>query len=487
MTPFLLTRLSAAVYGILPLVNSCTSFLVLASGGIQASVGRYFTYHLYQKNTDTANKYVNTAFFLMLLILGIALLPLLLIAFFFPTLFNIPKGYETQSRIVMFLLGSTLYVDMLSNPFSIGFYATQRFDLRAIIFGFRQLLQAVLVVVLFLLISNNIVIVAGSTFFTTLISCSLMLYISKRLVPSLRCSFTLFDKSKLPDIASYSIWTLVGQVAWLLILNTDYMIINKFLGPGAVTDYSLAARWNETLRSIITAAVAVIMPLATSLQAKGLLTEVRELVTRSLRIVIIILMAPCLLLCLFSRELLLVWVGQNFTHVSLLFWPCVFPLIWILIELPLRYILNALGIVKWPALGGLFAALLNLVMSISFVTAFKMGAFGVALATSISFTLYSLAFLPYYTFRKINIKTRDILVHFGYPTIASVPMILLALSVKRLIHIQSWLSLCVAVGTCVAVYACTAFYVALTPRERRQISLAIMSFPLVKKLCAVLQ
>lgn len=481
MTPFLLSRLSPAVYGIIPLVNSCTSFLVLASGGIQASIARYFTFHLSKGNTATANQYVNTAFFLMAIILGIALLPLLLISLYFPSLFNIPTGYESQSRVVMLLLGSTLYLDMLSNPFSIGFYSTQRFDLRAIIFCFRQLLHAFLVVALFLLLRHDIVFVAGSTFFTTFVSSMLMLYFSMRLVPTLRFSPKFFDRSKLSDIASYSTWTLVGQVAWLLILNTDYMIINKFLGSAAVTDYSLAARWNETIRGIITAAVAVIMPLATSLQAKGLLAELRGLVTRSLRIVIVMLMAPCFLLCIFSKDLLLVWVGKDFTQVSLLFWPSVLPLIWILIELPLRYILNALGIVKGPALGGLIAAIINLLLSVSFVTIFKMGSFGVAMATAVSLTIYSVIFLPYYTYKEIKIRISEILVHFWSPMISSIPMILVAFSIKKLIHIQSWLGLCLAVGTCVVVYGCTAFYVALTAGERKQVSSAILSFPLVKK------
>jgi len=481
MTPFLLTRLGAAAYSILPLVNSCTSFLVLASGGIQGSVGRYFTLHLANNENYTANQYVNTAFFLMALVLGIAFVPLLAVSYLFPTFLQVPIGYEHKSQIVMLLMGANLYVDMLSNPFSIGFYSKQRFELRAIILCLKQLLHVLLVVSLFIFVASDILMVASSMIFTTSVASFFMIYFSKRMVPTLRCSPKFFDKSKLSDIGSYSFWILLSQVSWLIILNTDYIIINKFVGPAAVASYSLVARWNETIRATMMSAVAVITPLATELQAKDRNSQICTLLVRSVRLSIILLMAPSILLCVFGKELLLVWVGPDYLEASSLFWPVVLPLSWILLELPLRYILNGLGMVKYPALAGLGSAILNLILSLVLVATFNMGAMGVALASAISLTLLNLVFMPFYVSSTLKIKPITLLRQFFGPVIASSPMIALALLLKHFYSVTNWPSLIISVSACVVVYIISAYSFVLTLPEKQHVISACSSIILWAK------
>ena len=145
MTPFLLHRLGAEVYAIIPLINSCVAYLILASGGIQSSIGRFATLNIAKGEFEEANKYINT---------GI------------PSILTIPAEHEFEAQIVMFLLGSNLILGLLLSPFTTGNYVRQRFDLTNYIQIAAQLLQTLIIIFSFIYVDANIIFIASATLFT---------------------------------------------------------------------------------------------------------------------------------------------------------------------------------------------------------------------------------------------------------------------------------------------------------------------------------
>ena len=469
MTPFLLSRLGKEVYGILPLVNSLVAFLVLASGGIQGAVGRYATFYLSKENNETANRFINTAFFLLAGIMGLMLLPFLVCVFFLPVLLNLPAGHEFEAQLVFFILGINLLIGILFSPLTIGLYFKQRFDVKNGITVIGQLFYLALVIAAFHFFRPNIVYVSLSMLVNTVVTNVFFIWTSVKLVPSIRISFTLFDREKLKEIAGFSFWVIIIQATTLIFLNTDYIIINKFLGSASVTNYSLPARFNEMLRNIITAAITVVTPLCTQLEAKGAFDTIRMIFERGQRIVLFIVIPASFLLCIFSRELLVTWVGSEFAHLSMLFWVVLLPQILILAAMPCNVILGGMGKVKVVGIVNSISAVLNIGLSILFVWGLNYGIMGVALATSLVLSLKNFLFLPVYTSHVIKAPYMNYYNAFFRPLMAAVPMVALAFYLHSSFDIIGWFELLYTSGICTAVFCIAAYVLAFDDSDKEDL------------------
>ncbi|MCG8532014.1 MAG: oligosaccharide flippase family protein, partial [Desulfovibrionales bacterium] len=383
MTPYLLSHLGQEVYGILPIVNSLVAFLVLASGGIQSAVSRYATLNISKDLGAVANAYINTAFWVLVGIFSLVLIPFVVGVTFLPHILTLPVGHEVQAQWVFLILGLNILVSVAFSPFAVGIYARQRFEFSNLISIGGQLLFVGFVLVCFHFFGASIILVALGIFINTLVSSLASMAVSLRLVPTLEFSISHFDRSLLKDIISYGFWTLIIQASVLIFLNTDYLIINQCIGPTAVTHYSLASRFNEMSRAVITAAVTVVTPACTQLEARGDFETLRGIFIRGVRLVVLMVIPPAVLLSVFSLPLLTVWVGGVYGTVAPLFWIILLPQVFILAAMPCNSILVGLGRVKWVGIANGVGALANILLSLTFVLVYDWGAWGVALATSL--------------------------------------------------------------------------------------------------------
>ena len=481
MTPFLLTRLGPEVYGIMPLVNSCIAFVILASGGIQNSVGRYFTLHLAKKEYEEANRYASTAFVLLAGITALAFAPFVFFAWSFPNLLEVPAGHEMEARIVVLLLGINVFVPIVFSPHTIGLYARQRFDLKNLVSLLTQILYVVAVIGTFIYIEANIVYLAAATLFSNILATVLQARLSKRLVPTLKVSRKLFDRSKLKEVGAYSFWIFVTQINVLLFLNTDYIIINKFLGSADVTGYSLAARWNEMIRSVVIAAVGVLTPLITELEANQNYERIRSVMTRGLRLVFVLVTPPAVLLTLFSKELLTAWVGAEYVNVAPVFWASILPLIIILSAMPAQSVLTGMGKVKWVAIVNLFSATANVLLSIAFIVFLELGIVGVALGSSIALVFKNVFFIPFYAGRVVGLPARRYFKEFIRPLIGLIPMCCMAIYLQSHFSLYGWMRLLSASALCAALYALTAYFLIFNAEDKNDVKAILRRFFHIKQ------
>lgn len=481
MTPFLLSRLGPEVYGIMPLVNSCIAFVILASGGIHNSVGRYFTLHLAKKEYEEANRYASTAFVLLTTITALVLIPFAFFVINFPNLLEVPAGHEMEARIVVMLLGVNVFVPVIFCPYTIGLYAQQRFDLKNLVSLFTQILYVFIVIGTFIYVEANIIYLAAATLFANVVAITLQARLSKKLVPTLEVSRRLFDRSKLKQVGAYGFWVFVTQINVLLLLNTDYIIINKFLGSASVTGYSLAARWNEMIRSIVMAAVGVLTPLVTELEANENFDQIRALLTRALRLVLVLVTPPAVLLTLFSKELLITWVGYEYINVSPVFWVAILPLIIILSAMPAQSVLTGMGRVKWVAIVNLFSACANLLLSIAFIVFLKMGIVGVALGSTIALIFKNVIFIPLYVGKVIDLPVHHYFKEFIRPIIGLIPMGGMAMYLQSQFSLHGWINLLSASALCTVLYALTAYFLIFNVDDKKDTKALIKKLFYIKR------
>ncbi|WP_153305971.1 oligosaccharide flippase family protein [Desulfogranum mediterraneum] len=466
LTPFLISRLGNDVYGLMPLVNSITAYIALISVGIQSAVGRYVTMSIAQEDYQEANRYLNTGFFMIGGLVLLAVVPFLLIVFYFPSLFNVPPGLEVKSQWVMFCVGLNFIINILFSPFTVAFWAKQRFDLENLISVIGQMVHVVFIVMLFLVLTEDILVVAVAVLFSGVLSTFLRVVVSKRLYRQLSISYRFFDKEKVARLMSFGGWMFITSVSVIVLINTDYIIINNLIDSTSVTDYSLAKRWEDMVRSVITSAFGVLVPVATHLGVAGDYSQLVKICLKGTRITLALTLLPTFLLAIFSRELLVTWVGPGYEHLVPLFCIALLPMFFEMGSLPGGVILRGLGQVKVPAMVSLGVAVTNIFLSIYFIR-IGWGIAGVAFATVLVLFVKNTLFVTWYTSHILSCSVVTIYAEYFRPLCAAVPMVGLALFLKYSFDCTGWPGLVLANIPCVLLFLIVVYYYVLDSDDRQ--------------------
>ena len=97
-TPYLISHLGVAAYGLIPLATSLTAYINVIGSALNASVSRYLTVDIQKGQPDVANHTFNTAFWGSIFV-SLTLIPILLLFVkFVPTVVTIPDMAEHKVK-----------------------------------------------------------------------------------------------------------------------------------------------------------------------------------------------------------------------------------------------------------------------------------------------------------------------------------------------------------------------------------------------------
>ena len=149
MTPYLIGKLGVALFGLIPLANSVTSYLSLLTLSLNGAVGRFLSIDLQKGDLHSANRTFNTSL-LGVLAIALVLLPLLAIfSFLVPRIFHIPSGETRSAQFLFFFILLSFLITQIGAGFSVSSWAKSRFDLRNRILIFSNVLRLVVIVSFF--------------------------------------------------------------------------------------------------------------------------------------------------------------------------------------------------------------------------------------------------------------------------------------------------------------------------------------------------
>ncbi len=173
------------------------------------------------------------------------------------------------------------------------------------------------------------------------------------------------------------------QIANIVVFNSDNLVITHFLGADKVTPYSVAWR----LVTYATLLQQLVMPAAWPALSdafhRGDADWVRATYRSLTRKSLVVVSACAVMLGLFGRTLVRLWVGRAAVPDWTLLWLMAFWAILVSVTSNQALLLAAVGRLRLETLLALGAATVNLVLSIVLVQ--RLGAQGVILATILSF------------------------------------------------------------------------------------------------------
>jgi O-antigen/teichoic acid export membrane protein len=322
LVPLTINYLDIEQYGIWMTLLSIMSWVAFFDIGLGNGLRNKLAEAVAVNDIKLAKTYVSTAY---IAISFIALVFFVILLFILPftnwnKIFNTSSVSNAEFSRVVFVVGFFFLFNFVLSLCNQMFYAYQEASLPTLR---SVLLNLLALIAIYILIhySSGSLLYLGICYGLSMVLSNLVLifYFFKKhstVIPSKK----YIDLSKIKEIASLGVKFFIIQMAVLVIFATDNMIITQVLGPEQVTPYNVVFK----LFSIITIGHGIIVaPLwsaYTEAYAKGDIKWIRNTL-KKLNMLMIPIIIFVLILIIFARDIINIWVGPHikFPYLLVLF------------------------------------------------------------------------------------------------------------------------------------------------------------------------
>lgn len=396
LTPFVLHGIGRELYGISAAAGSVLEYLWLLRGGLGTGMRRYVTIHYHAGDRELARRYYAAGFWwaslLRLAVVGIGIGVARLLCEFMkvePTMLTDAVG----GLILIFLSAGAMDVGAI---FEVPIYVTGHTSRISVVRIVGAFLRVGFVVPAFLLFVPSLRVYAGAALLAEIASTVLIALVAARgkVVPAILPRPEFGSREVRNALFAFSGLGVLSQVASILYLATDNLLIGGIYGPGRVTEYSLGTRWAPMIQGFLWAGVSALTPLLTQMEARGDLQRTRDVVLRASRITTAIAVPMCLVPCVLGDVFLARWVGAEYAHCVQYMMAMLIPL---LIGMPLEptwMAMMARGQIGRIAVGDVAAALTKPAIGLVLALPLGMGPMGFALGNAAAILFKNLLLRP---------------------------------------------------------------------------------------------
>lgn len=389
--PVLLDYLGAEYYGIWVTIFALLNAAYFMDLGISLGLKNKLTESLAKNDLLGARTYISTAYFSIIIISIILLFFIIAIISFLDlqTIFNTSIS-EKELKITILISAVLVIISVVLNIYKSLLHAFQKAAKVELAMAIYQVLIFLQILLLPNFLNQPLLIIAliyGFTNISVAIIFSLLFFKkNKQLTPSL----TYFKQEKIKNILGLGAKFFMIQLALIIILTTDNIIITYLIGPEETATYSIISKVYQPFIIISTFIFSPLWTLYTKAYFDQDFLWIKK-TFKKLNLIFILLIFTIILLYFNFDWILRLWIPKplEFSK-SLLIGLSFFVLAKIYSDIYLTF-LNGIGIINLQMWLFLLGALINIPLSVLFVKYFNLGTTGVILATSICISILTIA------------------------------------------------------------------------------------------------
>lgn len=404
LPPYIINKLGVEAYGLIPLANSISSYAVIISISINGSIARYLIIDIEKNNIQDANKTFNSALWGLSAILLLITPILILVAFNIQNLINVPFSIISDANFLFLFVFLSFIISNFTSLLNTSPYINNRLDLINATNLTQSTIRLISIISIFALLSISLASVGIASIIAAIIALIISFIFFKKQTPLLKLNIKYFNFDILKEILSMGGWLLVSQIGALLFLQVDLIVINVVAGAEAAGNYSVLLPWNSLIRSFAAVLAGVIAPIILQYYAKNKIDSIIKITLLSIKYLGIFISIIVANLCIFSKDILTIWLGPEFSSLSLLFIVLVSHLGINLSILPLYSISNAYKKVKIPGIVTIILGGINVALAVILLKYTSLHLYGVALASFIVLTGKNILFAAPYTAYILGLK-----------------------------------------------------------------------------------
>ncbi|MBD3160759.1 MAG: oligosaccharide flippase family protein, partial [Candidatus Latescibacteria bacterium] len=424
LTPFVLGKLGRELYGIVVAATSAFEYMLLLRGGIGAAMRRHVTILAHSGREEQAKEHYRVGFWLGNLAHLLILLAAFLFADDFCRFLRLPGDAIADAARGVFLVTVALIVSNLTGTFEVPIYATGRLHRIQTVSAISPWIRLGVVFAAFTAFVPTLTVYGGTLVLAEIPAMLILAVLAQRsgLAGPVVPRPGLGDREVRREMLSYGGVALLSQVAALLYISTDNMLIGRIYGPGAVTHYSLGVRWEPIIRGFLWTPIVALAPLFTQLEARSESDRSRQAVRRSVALAASLSVPFCLVPCIVGDLFLTHWVGAEYRGSAIYLIAMLAPASLTITLAPVWAALVGRGRIGWVAVGDLIVAVLNVGASLLLALVFGLGLLGFALGNTLALLAKNLLLIPLAAGREEVIpRKRDLLLPLPRALLGGLP------------------------------------------------------------------
>jgi len=318
ITPYILSSIGDATYGVYKTISSLSSALMVLDLGLGGTVMRYVAKYRSENNRHKIDSFVSMAF-------GEASILIVLIAVASAALYaSLPVVYAKGLSPEELALGQNLFVVMAINLMlhiveNVFFGIMSGFNCFTFANGMklaRILVRMALIYGVLYFVQNAIVLVLIDLFLTLLLIVIEMLYIRFFLHVRLRLSFKGWDKAVFKESFRYTALLFLTSIVAQVNNNLDNVVIGALRGSTLVAVYSMGLLLFGMFEHLSTSISGVMLPTVTNLlQEENGLQKVQKTIVQAGRIQFALLGAALVGFAVIGKQFICLWLGEGYEDV----------------------------------------------------------------------------------------------------------------------------------------------------------------------------
>ncbi len=399
-------RLGQELLGVWDFSWSLVSYFQLVRASIGSSVNRYIAKYRAAGDIVMVNRVASSAACvlgaggLLVVVLSIALSLLV------PGWFGDRLGPNVrEAQWVVLLLGATMSVQIAFSVFNGILTGCHRWDLHNTnTSGWYAVTVAGMVVSL--LLGGQLWTLALIHLIGDIFSAARRVVLACRVCRGLRLRFSFVRWSITRKMFSFSGKTVIPTVSNLLLSQTTAVLLLAYLGPAALALYSRPRALMHHVNTLVSKMAIVLTPTASSLQGRGDLEEIRQLVIRSTRYSLYLALPMVLMLVVFGGSILRFWMGPRYANALI---PAVLAVGYlpVLAQLSGLSILAGLNAHGRPGIARFIASLFAVGLNILVLRCFRWGLVGTAVAVTLPLAILNVVDIPRVLCRRVGLSVKQ--------------------------------------------------------------------------------
>jgi O-antigen/teichoic acid export membrane protein len=456
INPILVHSLGNDRYGVWALIFSIINYMTVFDFGLQGALVRFISKYLGIGDYKKINAILNTGFFIYSAVGLVVIIISFILSFFVLDWFKIPAAHLTDARIVLFIMGLKVAMNFVMYSWGGSLGAFHRFDISNGLTIAEDILRSIAIIIL---LKNGYGLIPLALVF--LISSGLRMgltaVILKKLHPAVKFSFRLCDRSTFREIFNYSAVAFLISMAWLLIANSDNLIIAYFLNMSSVTTYAIAATFLTAIRSVVHSISIPLRPLVSHYETINKRERIARLYIKGTQYIYFLSFMIAGITLVYGDSFIRLWMGEEYGQAAVILKILIVPAAIYLPQLIGDALLYGIERHKYILYLTLAEGVTNLTLSLILVHSF--GIVGVAIGTIIPQVLIYLFGYPFIIKKQLGL-------HLGryYLNILSAMAISMAVSfglaaaVTRIMPPNGWLPFFLGIAIIAAITVLSGYF-----------------------------
>ncbi len=309
---FLLGELGQEGYGLTALMGVVVSFAAVADLGLGGALSRHLAAQLATGDQDRFNELASTAFTFYLAV-GSALA--VACGVFAPSIaaaLNVPALLtDTAVFLLRWYAAPAVLLSLVLAAYWGVIASANRFDIVNWIAIGTSILRAAGLLGVLGLTGAGLRGWAAVCLLSQSLSLGLTAWAAYHARPGLRVQIRYVSTRAFSTLFSTSVYLFALQLANLLSVNADPLILTVFLGPAAVALYTPAVTLVSAVRPLVTTLVDQLHPLATVFHESGDAKSVLEILVRGTKYTLLLGVGATVMIAVFAGPFTSIWLGRT--------------------------------------------------------------------------------------------------------------------------------------------------------------------------------